>query len=232
MTVDGVPFRVQATLFTRSGISADTTLGNWESPHVSGLPVGVHVAPSNVDLLRVTRSASPDTTAYVSQLRSDFVARLPAVATWLLGEIVLGAICGVGVVIAVEMAVRYLRHGRRRRRELRIRLRQMSAVVSVFVLLGCYGGLTYNPGWAKQSRLTGMLAALQLFPAQLSRYYQHQSKAYDTLASIVGIQAALDSKISQDHVGDTAYNVMFISDVHLAAVYPLIASYAANFQIN
>ncbi len=110
MSVDGVPLRVQATLFTRSGLSADTTLGNWEFPHLCGLPVGVHVAPSNVDLLRVTRSASPDTAAYVSRLRSDFVRRFPAVATWLVVETVLGAICGVVLVIALEMAVRYLRH--------------------------------------------------------------------------------------------------------------------------
>ena len=31
-TVAGVPFRVQASLFTRQGLSADTTLGNWEFP--------------------------------------------------------------------------------------------------------------------------------------------------------------------------------------------------------
>src|SRR5919112_1623350 len=47
-TVQGVPFEVQGTLFTRPGLSADTTLGSWEFPEVSGVPFGVHVSPEDV----------------------------------------------------------------------------------------------------------------------------------------------------------------------------------------
>ena len=195
-TVDGVPFRVQATVITRAGLSADTTLGSWTFPHVTGLPVGVHVSAVNVDLLRLTRAASPATSLYVRKLQTDFAARRPWIALWLGTEIVLG--------IAIGLAV--------------------TALVAAF------GALTYDPRWAKQSRLSGTLAAFQLFPDQLSRYYNQQSKAYDALTSIVGIQAALQNQIEQQSIEPTAFNIMFISDVHLAGVYPLVRQYAHNFD--
>src|SRR4051812_9975418 len=50
-TVQGVPFQVEGSLFARPGLSADTTLGSWEFPEVSGVPFGVHVSPEDVDVL-------------------------------------------------------------------------------------------------------------------------------------------------------------------------------------
>src|SRR5665213_2013713 len=46
-TIQGVPLRIQASVFTRPGFSADTTIGDWVFPSVDGLPIGVHVAPEN-----------------------------------------------------------------------------------------------------------------------------------------------------------------------------------------
>ena len=229
-TVDGVPFRVQATVITRAGLSADTTLGSWTFPHVTGLPVGVHVSAVNVDLLRLTRAASPATSLYVRKLQTDFAARRPWIALWLGTEIVLGIAIGLAACAALEWAWRYLRRRERRARELSRLMRQIAAGLAVTALVAAFGALTYDPRWAKQSRLSGTLAAFQLFPDQLSRYYTQQSKAYDALTSIVGIQAALQNQIEQQSIEPTAFNIMFISDVHLAGVYPLVRQYAHNFD--
>lgn len=229
-TVDGVPFRVQATLITRAGLSADTTLGSWTFPYVTALPVGVHVSPVNVDLLRLTRSASPATSVYVTKLQTDFAAEVPWIALWIAAEIVLGIAVGLSACAALEWAWRYLRRRERREGELSRLLRHIAAGLAVTALVAAVGVLTYNPHWAKQSRLSGTLAAFQLFPAQLNRYYSQQSKAYDALTSIVGIQAALQNQIEQQTIEPTAFNIMFISDVHLAAVYPLVRQYAHNFD--
>ncbi|SOD72271.1 calcineurin-like phosphoesterase family protein [Jatrophihabitans sp. GAS493] len=230
-TVDGVPFRVEATLFTRRGLSADTTLGSWQFPRFTGLPIGVHVSPVDVDLLRLTRAANQDTPAYVAKLSKDFSAQLPQIAAWLIGEIVLGMIIGLVFVALLEMAVRYLRGIAPRAGELVRRLRQLGGGLSVLLLVGAFGALTYDPDWAKESKLTGTLASFQLFPDQLKQYYLQQSKAYDALGSVIGIQAALQQTIEQRDVPTTSFNVMFISDMHLAAVYPLVLQYAQNFDV-
>ncbi len=229
-TVDGVPVRVEATLLTRTGLSADTTFGSWSFPHFTGLPIGVHISPVDIDLLTLTRQASPDADAYVSKLKADSAAQLPYAAAWLAGEILLGFVVGLVLFAAVEMAVRYARGLERPRHELRRRARQVSAGVAVIAVIAAYGAVSYNPRWAKQSRLSGTLATFQLFPGQLENYYAHQSKAADALSSIIGIQATLQDQIAARTAPNTSFNIMFISDVHLAAVYPLVAEYAENFD--
>lgn len=74
------------------------------------------------------------------------------------------------------MAVRYLRVLPRRQRELRLRVRQLASALIVVALVAGFGAFTYNSGWLKDSRLTGTLAALQLFPDQLQNYYSQHSK--------------------------------------------------------
>ncbi len=222
--------RVETTIFTRRGLSADTTFGSWNFPNFTGLPIGIHLSPLNIDLLSVTRAASPNTDAYVTKLKADAAARLPYAALWLGGEILVGFLLGLGVFALAEIAVRYARGLSRRPHELRRQLVQLAAGVAVVAVIAAYGAVTYNPRWAKQSRLSGTLAAFQLFPDQLSQYYAQQTKAYDALTSIIGIQAALQNQIAQRDAPDTAFNIMFISDVHLAAVYPLVAQYAKNFN--
>jgi predicted MPP superfamily phosphohydrolase len=231
-TVQGVPFTVQGTLLHRTGFSADTTLGSWEFPAVDGLPFGVHVTPRDVDLLAVTRAASGGTAEYVQRLRADFTAELPHVALWLAGEVLVGLLLGLAAAAAIEMSVRYLRGLPRRRTTPQRLALQLGAAIAVVSLVAGYGVITYNPRWAQQSRLTGTLAAAQLFPDQLSQYYTQRTKALDVLGSIVGIQAALQASIGDASQPRTALQVMFVSDMHLAANYGLVARYADNYGVD
>ncbi|MDQ1674499.1 MAG: hypothetical protein QOC98_3061 [Frankiaceae bacterium] len=229
-TVEGVPFRVEGSLFRRSFFSADTTFGNWEFPHVDRLPVGVHVTPVDVNLLQLAREATGDTPAYVERLQAGFSDQLPAIAIWLVGELLLGVLIGLLLAASVNMSVRYLRGLPRRRSETRIRLRQLGAAAVVLVVIAGYGVATFHRDWPKRSRVTGTLAAAQLLPSELQRYYQ-QSKAFDVVNAVVGIQAALQTRYQQQNAPPTAFPIMFVSDLHLAAVYPLLQQYAVEYGV-
>jgi Calcineurin-like phosphoesterase len=230
-TVQGVSFRVGGTIFTRPGLSADTTLGNWEFPAVDGLPFGVHISPQDVDIVALAQAANSDVAGYAQRLQMDMKERLPDVIIWLAAETVLGLLLGLAMSAALNMAVRYLRGLPRRPDELRHRARQLGAAGLVTVAVAGYGAVTFNHNWVRESRLTGSLAAARLFPDQLNAFYE-RSKAQDVLGSVVGIQGALQEQIEQATTPDTALRIMFISDVHLAAVYPLVAQYAANYDVN
>jgi predicted MPP superfamily phosphohydrolase len=231
-TVQGVPLQVQATLFTRPGISADTTVGNWEFPAVDGLPIGVHITPVNVDVLQLSAAASVDPAAFARRLQADVQDQVPLILAWLLGETLVGVGVGLTAAAAVNMSGRYLRNLPRRDNEIAHRARQLGAAAAVVAVVAAYGLASYNRAWLHQSRLTGTLAAAQLFPDQLSSYYTQQSKVYNVLGSIAGIQAALQNQIGQDKLPETALRIMFISDIHLAAVYPLVAQYAMNYHVD
>lgn len=229
--VEGVAFSVEGTILHRPGLSADTSFGNWEFPAVDGLPIGVHVSPRNIDVLALARAANADPQGYAQRLQDGFTEQIPKVLLWLGAEIVLGVGLGLAAAAGINMAVRYLRNLPRHRNELRLRATQLGGAVLATILAGGYGVVSYNPNWVEQSRLTGTLAAAQLFPGQLSDYYQNRSKATDVLGSILGIQAALQDQIDAQRTPDTALRIMFISDLHLAAVYPLITQYALNYNV-
>lgn len=231
-TVQGVPFEVQGSLFSRPGLTADTTLGSWEFPNVSGVPFGVHVRPEDVDVLEVTRLAGNDLPGFVERLQADFAAQVPLIARFLVIELLMGLAVGLAVAAMINMAVRYLTGRPRRKRELRHRALQLGAAATVTAVVGAYGALSYNEEWVRESRLTGTLAAAQLFPEQLSAYYETQSKAFDVLGSVIGIQAALQADIDDERTPETAVRIMTISDMHLAATYPLVARYAANYEVD
>jgi predicted MPP superfamily phosphohydrolase len=231
-TVQAVPFEVQGSLFTRPGLSADTTLGNWEFPAVSGVPFGVHVSPEDVDVLKLTRLAGGDLPGFVERLQADFTAQLPRIATWLVAELLFGLVLGLAAAAAINMSVRYLRGRPRRARELRYRAIEAAVALGVVLAVAGYGVLSYNPDWVRESRLTGTLAAAQLFPGQLSQYYSQQSKALDVLGSVVGIQAALQAQIEDEQTPATALRIMYVSDLHLAANWPLVGQYATNYDVD
>jgi len=231
-TVQGVPFQVQGSLFSRPGLSADTTLGSWRFPEVSGVPFGVHVSPEDVDVLQLAGAANGDVPAFVERLQAEFTDQLPHIAGWLIGELLLGLAIGLAIAAAINMSVRYLRGRPRRAHELRHRSVQAGVAVAVTAAVVGYGALSYNPNWVRESRLTGTFAAAQLFPGELSQYYDKQSKALSVLGSVLGIQAALQAQIEDDRTPDTALRIMTISDLHLSANYPLVAQYAANYDVD
>ncbi|MCZ2813897.1 MULTISPECIES: metallophosphoesterase [unclassified Modestobacter] len=231
-TVQGVPFEVRGTLLSRPGLSADTTLGSWEFPEVSGVPFGVHISPVDVDVLQLTRLAGGDLPGFVERMQADFTAQLPRIATWLIAELLLGLVSGLLIAAAINMSVRYLRGRPRRPHELRYRSLQAAGAAAVTVTVAGYGMVSYNPNWVRDSQLTGTLAAAQLFPSELSAYYSQSNKALDVLGSVVGIQAALQAQIEDDQTPETALQIMTISDMHLSANYPLVARYAANYDVD
>ena len=230
-TAGGAHFTVQGTLLTRTSLSADTSFGSWVFPHVDGLPVGVHITPHNVDLVKMAGAASADPQAYADRLRGDLVDQLPAITAWLVVEILVGVLLGLAVGAAINLAVRQLRGLPRRRHEVRYRLRQLGVAGVVLVLIALVGTLTYQPDWARRSQVNGTLATLQLFPDQLHQYYDQRAKALDVLNAISAIQSSLQQRIERTDVPATAFNVMFISDMHLGSTYPLVAQYARNFDV-
>lgn len=230
--VRGVPLTFQGSLFQRPGFSADTSVGNWEFPDVTALPIGVHVRLENINLLNVGTEAAADPAQYADGLRQGVADRLPMIAAWLIVETILAIAAGLLVAVAINLSVRYLRNQPRRPDELKRRTRQAGAAAVVVALVIGVGAITYNSNWVRQSRLTGTLAAAELFPNQLASYYQRGTKVYDVLGSIAGIQAALQKQVDQDQAPDTAVRIMFISDMHLADTYPLVAKYAQSYNVD
>jgi predicted MPP superfamily phosphohydrolase len=230
-TAGGAHIRVQGSILTHRWLSADTTFGSWVFSDVDGLPVGVHVSPVNVDLVQMASAASADPKRYAEQLRYDLVQQLPAMTAWIVVETLIGVLLGLAVAAAVNLALRQLHGLPRREREAMHRLRQLAAAGAVLVLVATAGTITYEPGWARHSRVSGTLAALQLFPNQLQSYYTERSKALDVLGAVAAIQSSLQQHIEQTNVPAAEFNIMFISDMHLASTYPLVQQYARNFDV-
>jgi predicted MPP superfamily phosphohydrolase len=230
-TAGGAHFHIQGSLLTRHSLSADTSFGSWTFPHVDGLPIGAHITPVNVDLVQIASQAAADPQGYAERLRADLVAQLPAIIAWMVGEVIVGALLGLAAAAAINLALRQLRGLPRREHELRHRLRQLGAAAGAFVIIAAFGALTYNADWPRQSRVSGTLATLQLFPGQLTSYYNQRAKALDVLSAVAAIQSGLQQHIDQADVPDTAFNIMFISDMHLASTYPLVKQYATNFDV-
>jgi hypothetical protein len=105
------------------------------------------------------------------------------------------------------------------------------AAATVLVVIADVGVATYRPDWSRRSRLTGTLAALQLFPGDLQQYYSTHSKALDVLDAVAAIQSGLQKRIDRRDIPSTAVRIMFISDMHLAGTYPLVRQYARNFHV-
>jgi predicted MPP superfamily phosphohydrolase len=230
-TAAGAHFRVQGTLLAHRGLSADTSVGNWTFPHVDALPFGVHITPVNLDLVRISAAASAHPQKYAAALRHDLVHQLPQITAWLAGSIVIGALLGLAVDAAIELAGRQLRGEPHRPDEISRGLRGLAGAGIVAVLIADVGVVTYHSDWSHRSQVSGTLAALQLFPNQLNAYYGQHSKPVDVLTGIAAIQNSLQHRISHNSVPPTSYNVMFISDMHLAGTYSLVQQYAANFDV-
>ena len=202
-TAGGVHFRVEGSLLTHRRLSADTTFGNWVFPRRRRV-AGRHPhhpgerRPRPAGICCVVRPA----VAIAEQLRADLVR--PASARSRPGSSPRrsSASCSASPPRpAINLAVRYVRGLPRRQHEIRLRLqstrrrrrrhRPASRIVGV---------VTYEPGWARQSRMTGTLAALQLFPNQLQSTTTQHSKALDVLSAVAAIQSGLQQHIDADRV--------------------------------
>jgi hypothetical protein len=228
----GVQFRVHGSLIVNPGFSADTTVGNWVFPQVDFLPVGVHVQPVDLDLVTMSSAASADPAAYAEQLRHELSKQVPAITAWLVAELMLGILLGLGAAAAINLAIRQWRGQPRRAHELRHRTRQLGVAGLVLLVLVGVGAATYNPHWARRSHLSGTLAALQLFPGDLRAYYAQRTKALDVFDAIAVIQSNLEQRVAIGTTPDTAYSIMFISDMHLASNYPMVMRYAESFDVD
>jgi predicted MPP superfamily phosphohydrolase len=231
LTAAGTRFTVQGSVLAHRGFSADTSFGSWTFPHVDWLPVGVHLAPTDVDLVRLASDASPHPAKYAGRLRMDLVHQLPQIAGWLIGEAFVGVLLGMAAAATVNLALRQVRHLPHRDHEIRRRGLQLMAGAIVTLLVVQIGAATFNPGWNRRSRVSGTLAALQLFPHQLQRYYQTHSKPVDALNAVSAIQANLQQRITRSNVPPTAFNVLWVSDMHLASTYPIVTEYAKSFHV-
>jgi predicted MPP superfamily phosphohydrolase len=230
-TAGGARFNIRGSLLSRPTLSADTSFGSWTFPHIDGLPIGAHITPVNVDLVHIASRAAADPQGYAERLRADLVDQLPAIIAWLIGEVIIGVLLGLAAAAAINLAIRQLRGLPRRDHELRRRARQLGAAMGVIAVIAGFGALTYNTDWPRQSRVSGTLATLELFPGQLTSYYNQRAKALDVLSAVAAIQSELQQHIDRADMPDTAFNMMFISDMHLASTYPLVKQYATNFDV-
>lgn len=231
VTAAGLQFQVQGSLLRDTTISADTTVGSWVFPDVDGLPVGAHLKPVDIDLVHLAQRVQSDPAGFARRLRGDLIDALPSIAAKLAAEVVIGVAIGLLLAATVNLAVRQLRGLPRLPDEVRRRGYALLATGSVLVAVAGVGVATYHEDWTHDSRLTGTLGALQLFPGQLSTYYQRHSKAIDALNAVAAIQSQLQQRVDTSGVPSTSFNIMFISDMHLASTYPLVRQYARNFDV-
>ncbi len=138
-TAGGVHFRIEGSLLTHRTLSADTTFGSWVFSDVDGLPVGIHITPVNVDLVRMASAVSSDPQRYPEQLRADLVRQLPAITAWIVAETLIGVLAGLAAAAGLNLAVRQLRGLPRREREIRLRLQQLAVAGGVIVLVADRG---------------------------------------------------------------------------------------------
>jgi hypothetical protein len=85
----GIEFQVRGTLLANPGLSADTTLGSWQFPHVDGLPIGAHISPQDVDVFQLATAANNDGTGFAQSLQADIKKQIPHIVWWLAGVSVL-----------------------------------------------------------------------------------------------------------------------------------------------
>ncbi|MBT0772760.1 metallophosphoesterase [Kineosporia sp. J2-2] len=212
------------------GITVDSSLGSLQFRDVTALPIGLHVTP-RIDLDAV-REVTDGGAAFSSEFRSDLESQVPAMILHFVGAAVLGLAIGalIGDLI-VDGAVSVLaktdpiRAGTRRHRLAATgTLVGTTTVVAVLALSGTVG-LTYRSDWWQRYAVTGLLADIAATPDKLAALDARDAGAADKVRAVLRLQDALTRPPTSTNTPETAYNVMFISDVHRRDIYNYLQEY-------
>ncbi|MHA3704464.1 metallophosphoesterase [Jatrophihabitans sp. YIM 134969] len=242
-SIAGVEVTVTATAVpSKRGITVDSSLGSLVFRHVTAVPLGLHIAPQ-VDLDTVRAVTGTDD--FADRARSDLEGRIPWVALHfglaaLLGLLV-GALAGRLLVDgALALAApgtgqpRSPRPGRPGRPDggTGHRVRRLSGQVGavsgvVVVAAGLVGGISYDANWVRGYQVTGLLADVAATPDRLAALDARDSNAAAKIRAVLRLQDAITAPATADATADTAYRVLFISDVHRRNIYPYLQQYIA-----
>ena len=229
-SVAGVEVTVTATAVpSKRGITVDSSLGSLVFRRVTAVPVGLHVAPQ-VDL--GTLRAVTGTDDFAERARADLEDRIPGVALHFgvaaLVGLVVGALAGMLLVdgaLAVFAAPRAGPSGRVRRRVKRLSFQVLGVTAVVTLVGGSIGWATYRSEWTRGYQVTGLLADIAATPDRLAALDARDSNAAAKIRAVLRLQDAITAPAGDAASADTAYRVLFISDVHRRNIYPYLEQY-------
>lgn len=229
-SVAGVEVTVTATAVpSKRGITVDSSLGSLVFRHVTAVPIGLHVAPQ-VDLGTVRAVTGTDD--FAERARADLEARIPSVAVHFglaaLVGLLIGALAGMLLVdgaLAVFASPRAGPTGRVRRRVRRLGTQVVVVTVVVTVVGASIGVTTYRSDWTRGYQVTGLLADIAATPDRLAALDARDSNAAAKIRAVLQLQDAITAPETDAASADTAYRVLFVSDVHRRNIYPYLQQY-------
>jgi len=230
-SVAGVPFVASASFTTATpGLTLDTGLGAVQFREVTALPVGVRIAP-RIDLEAV-RAATSHGAAFTSALQAGLRSQFRPIAVHFLALALAGLIVGaVTGVLVVDGVVAEINGGAARQGTRRQRLGHRAAVVAVVtagisVATAGTAALTYRSEWASRYSVTGVLADILAAPGRLAGLDARDSRTARKIRAVLSLEKALTAPAPANNPPpNTAFNIMFISDVHRRDIYPYLQGY-------
>ena len=227
----GVSTEISISTGTDVGLNADTTLGNFKYPNVDGLPLGLHITPQEVGVADI-RNVSDNSTKFAAQAEKDFRDQLADIELHFALVIAAGGVVGAGTAEALRRALgnRHSQIGHLKNAG-HMGLRAMAGVTAMAVGAGAYGVASYNPEWQRSYEVTGLLADIKAVPGKLADLYAKDTTAAKKVQTLIALDEQLTSKQEKEVALNTAYNVMFISDMHLRNMYPYITQMAKEKNV-
>ncbi|GAB3242811.1 metallophosphoesterase [Kineosporia babensis] len=212
------------------GITVDSSLGSLQFRDVTALPIGLHVTP-RIDLDAVREATSGGAT-FTNDFRSQLEDRIPAMVLHFAGAALIGLLIGaligdliVDGAISVLANKDPLRAGSRRHRLAATATLVASSTVVALVALTATFGITYRSDWWQRYAVTGLLADIAATPDKLAALDARDAAAADKVRAVLSLQDALTRPPTSTDTPVTAYNVMFISDVHRRDIYNYLQEY-------
>ncbi|GAB6899649.1 metallophosphoesterase [Kineosporia succinea] len=212
------------------GITVDSSLGSLQFRDVTAVPIGLHVTP-RIDLDAV-REVTNGGAAFTQEFRSQLEAAVPAmilhfVLAALIG-LILGALIGDLIVdgaISVLANNDPVRSGSRRHRLAATAMLVGTSTLVALLALTATIGLTYRSNWWQRYAVTGLLADIAATPDKLAALDARDAGAADKVRAVLRLQDALTQPATSADTPETAYNVMFVSDVHRRDIYSYLQEY-------